>query len=192
MICTTLNRIRAHAPCNGGWHKLLAGLGKTQADDNPLPYARIVEICGFDDALWACRAEPQHTREWRSFAVWCARQSLQYTGDWRAVSAVNIAERYAHGMATEAAADAAAEAAWAAWGAARAAEAAGAAAEAAWAAWVARDAAEAAWAAWAAARAARAASSAAAREAAWAAQTERFLDVVGRAALNEPEETNVD
>lgn len=38
-ITTTLNRIRAHGPCLSGWEKLLAHLGKTKADDKPLPYA---------------------------------------------------------------------------------------------------------------------------------------------------------
>ena len=35
MITTTLNRIRAHEPCSKGCEKLLKGLGKTQADDEP-------------------------------------------------------------------------------------------------------------------------------------------------------------
>lgn len=38
-ITTTLNRIRAHRPCEPGWHKLLAGLGETVPDDEPLPFA---------------------------------------------------------------------------------------------------------------------------------------------------------
>ena len=40
MLTTTLSRIRARSPCEDGWRKLLAGLGKTAADDEPLPYAR--------------------------------------------------------------------------------------------------------------------------------------------------------
>ncbi len=51
MITTTLNRIRAHGPCAGGWAKLLKHLGKTQADDEPLPFATILESNGLDDAL---------------------------------------------------------------------------------------------------------------------------------------------
>jgi hypothetical protein len=35
MIKTTLNRIRAHSPCQEGWEKLLNHLGKTKADDEP-------------------------------------------------------------------------------------------------------------------------------------------------------------
>ena len=74
MITTTLNRIREHGPCINGWAKLLRHLDKTGADDEPLPFAGIVESNGLDDALWCCRAAPQHSHEWRLFAVWCARQ----------------------------------------------------------------------------------------------------------------------
>ena len=74
MITTTLNRIREHQPCTDGWAKLLAYLGKTKADDDPLPYAVILKSNGLDDALWCCRAEPQYSKEWRLYAVWCARQ----------------------------------------------------------------------------------------------------------------------
>jgi hypothetical protein len=156
-ITTTLNRIRAHRPCKHGWEKLLAGLGKTTADDEPLPYARIVEINGLEDALWACRVEPQHAKEWRLFAVWCARQVEHLMTDQRSRDALNVAE--------------AAEAAVAA-------VAARAAAEAAWAvAWAARADAEAAV---AAAWAARAAAWAAARATAEAAQRKKFLEIVGK------------
>jgi hypothetical protein len=181
-IYTTLNRIRAHQPCEDGWRKLLAGLGKTEADNEPLPYARIVEISGIDDALWACRAEPQYAKEWRLFAVWCARQVEHLMQDERSKRACDVAERYALGQATDDELAAASAAAWAAWDAARAASAAARAASAAAraasaAAWDAASAAawdawDAAWAASAAARAASAAAraaSAAAWDAAWAA-----------------------
>lgn len=167
MIYTTLNAIRAHSPCKESWEKLLAGLGKKKADDEPLPFATIVEICGIEDALWATSAAPEHEKEWRLFAVWCARKASKHSDDWRVVHAVQIVERYAHGMASkeqlDAASDAASDAARAAWGDA-ASDAAGAAA---WAA--ASDAARAA--AWAAARAA-------AWDAARAAQKAKFLEVV--------------
>ena len=121
-LTTTLNRIRAHSPCREGWEKLLKGLGKTAADDEPLPYSRIVEINGLYDALWCCRAEPQYTREWRLFAVWCARQVQHLMTDERSIAALDVVERYANGRATDeelaaagaAARDAARDAAWAA------------------------------------------------------------------------------
>ena len=160
MITTTLNRIRAQRPCDGGWSKLLKHLGKTKADDDPLPFSVIVESNGLDDALWCCRAEPQHAREWRLYAVWCARQVQHLMTDQRSIAAIDVAERYANGQATDAELRAA-------WAAARAAARA-AAEDAARAA--ALDAAlDAAWAA------ARAAALADARD----AQTARFLEVVG-------------
>ena len=119
MITTTLNRIREHQPCTDGWAKLLAYLGKTKADDDPLPYAVILKSNGLDDALWCCRAEPQYAKEWRLYAVWCARQVQHLTTDPRSIAAVDVAERFANGEATQAELDAAKAAAWAAaWDAA--------------------------------------------------------------------------
>lgn len=118
MITTTLNRIRAHSPCESGWKKLLAGLGKTAADDEPLSFVRIVEINGLDDALWCCRAEPKQWKVWRLFAVWCGRQVQHLMTDTRSVAALDVAERHANGNATNAELNAAAwDAAWdaAAW-----------------------------------------------------------------------------
>ena len=138
MITTTLNRIRAHSPCGEGWAKLLAGLGKTKADDEMLPFATIVKINGLDDAIWCCCAEPQYDREWRLFAVWCARQVQHLMTDTRSVTALDVAEWYANGEATDAelfvARAAARDAAWAASRAAACAAACIAARDAAWAA----------------------------------------------------------
>ena len=161
-ITTTLNRIRANLPCEAGWKKLLAGLGKTSADDAPLPYARIAEINGLDDALWCCRVEPQHAKVWRLYAVWCARQVQHLMTDPRSIAALDVAERHATGEATDdelmAARDAARDAAWDAAGDAARAAAGDAAGAAAW---------DAAWAA------ARAAAGAAAGD----AQLNKFIEV---------------
>jgi len=159
MITTTLNRIRAHSPCREGWEKLLAGLGKTMADDEPLPFARIVEINGLDDALWCCRVEPQHAKVWRLYAVWCARQVQHLMTDPRSIAALDVAERHATGEATD-------DELMAAWDAARAAARAAAWDAARVAAW------DAAWAA------ARDAALAAVRDAASEAQLSKFIEVV--------------
>ena len=175
MITTTLNRIRAHGPCADGWAKLLKHLGKTQADDDPLPFATILESNGLGDALWCCRAEPQYAREWRLFAVWCARQVQHLMTDRRSIDALDVAERHAIGQATDAELKTAGDAAWAAAGAAArdaARVAADAAGDAAWAA-----AGDAAWVAWAAADAAGDAAGDA-RAAAGDAQSREFLRVV--------------
>lgn len=151
---TTLNAIRKHEPCAGGWRKLLHHLGKTEADDEPLLIRTILEINGFDDALWCLRAVDGHDKDIRLLAVAYARQVQFLMTDPRSIAALDVAERYARGEASKEELDAARDAAWdardAAWAAAWAAGAA------AWAA------------ARAAARAARAAGDAA-RAAAWAA-----------------------
>ena len=123
-ITTTLNRIKAHSPCQDGWRKLLKYLGKTEADNEPLPYSQIVESNGLNDALWCCRAEPKYSKEWRLFAVWCARQVQHLMKDERSVNAIDIAEKHANGNATDEELAAARVAAWdaardAAWAAAR-------------------------------------------------------------------------
>jgi hypothetical protein len=146
MLTTTLNAIRDQDPCVDGWQKLLNHLGKTGPDDEPVTLATILDSNGFDHALWALRCVTGHDRALRHYAVWCARQVQHLMMDPRSVEALDVAERYADGLAT----DEELSAAWAAaWAVARAA---------AWAA---------AW-AWAAARAAAwAVARAAARDAAW-------------------------
>ncbi len=171
MITTTLNRIRAHAPCADGWAKLLAHIGKTRPDDEPLPYSVIVESNGLADALWACRASPEHQREWRLFAVWCARQVQPLMKDPRSIAALDVAERHARGEATDAELSEARKAAAAAY-----ADAAADAAYAAAAAYAYADAA--AYAAAAAAAYAYADARARARD----AQKAEFLRIVGGAS----------
>ena len=125
MLHTTLNKIRECGPCADGWAKLLGHLGKTQADDAPLPFRVIVESNGLDDALWAMRSAPEYDQEWRLYAVWCARQVQHLMTDPRSIAALDVAARFANGEATHeelyaarAAAWAAARAAWDAAGAA--------------------------------------------------------------------------
>src|ERR1700690_3825468 len=161
-FCTSLNRIRAHGPCESGWTKLLRHLGKTKADDELLPFAVIVESNGIDDALWCCRSV-DYDRVWRLYAVWCARQVQHLMKDAPLIAVLDVAQDYAIGLATRDALERAVDAAWAAPG------------DAAW------DAAMNA--AWAAARAAAWAAAmnaawAAARDAARGAQQVMFLRVV--------------
>ena len=159
---TTLNRIRSHHPCADGWENLLTHLGKTKADDDPLDLLTILDSNGLDDTLWCFRAVEGYDKEIRLYAVWCARQVQHLMKDPRSIDAIDVAERFANGTASNEELAAAMAAAWdaamAAAGHARDAArvAAGAAARDAWAA---------AWdAAMAAARVAEDAAKAAARE----------------------------
>ena len=72
---TTLNEIRSQRPCKDGWEKLLSGIGKTIADDEPLSLLTILDINGLDDALWCLRV-PSLDRLSRHFQAWCADQVL--------------------------------------------------------------------------------------------------------------------
>ena len=126
---TTLKAIRNYTPCGPGWEKLLAYLGKTEADDAPLALTTILDSNGLDDAIWALRAVDD-VRKVRLFAVACARQVQHLMQDQRSLKALDVAERFANGEATEKEL----RVAWAAaWAAARAA-AGDAAGDAAWAA----------------------------------------------------------
>ncbi len=170
---TTLNLIRAAKPCEDGWRKLLSGLGKTQADDEPLPLLRVLDICGLDDALWVLSYAMPDDRLARHFQASCAERVLhlfeaERPGDLRVREQIAMlkddtatkAERKATRDAALVAWVAAWDAAWAARTAARTA-----ARDAAWdAAWAARDA------AWYAASAAASAAALTASAAAWAAE----------------------
>ena len=174
---TTLARIRAQAPCQEGWEKLLKGLGKTQADDKPLAYSRILEINGLDDALWCARAEPQYP--WRELAIIYAEGVRHLMTDQRLLDCLEVVRRHCQGLATDqelaaawASAGASAGAATIAAARAAAGDSAGAAASAA--AWASAGAA-----AWAAASAA---TIAAAGAAAWAAASAATIAAAGDAA----------
>ena len=119
---TTLNKIREHEPCTDGWQKLLSHLGKTKADDEPLAFTTILDSNGLDDALWCMRSSPEYDKDWRLFAVWCARQVQHLMTDPRSTAALDVAERHAHGSATDDELAAAWVAAWAAAWAATSAE----------------------------------------------------------------------
>jgi len=112
MLTTTLNAIRAHDPCDDGWQTLLAHLGKTGPDDEPVPFAAILASNGFHDALWALRCVAGHDREIRHYAVWCARQVQHLMTDPRSLRALDVAERHADGLTTDAELAAARAAAW--------------------------------------------------------------------------------
>jgi hypothetical protein len=190
MITTTLRQIRQHNPCSEGWRTLLSSLGKTGADDDPLPLVTILQSNGLDDALWCLRTVAGYDKEITRFALACAQEVKHLMTDQRSLDALDAVERHLESPLSREELDrvlaAAREAAWAAAveAAARATEAAaeaaaGAAGAAAGAAaWAAVDAA--AWAAEAAGAAEEAeAAWAAARSAARARQSQIFEGIFG-------------
>jgi hypothetical protein len=111
--------IRSWGPCydpskylRGDWR----GTAVTLLRDNRIPVA---------DRLWGVlRTDLCSEKLMRLFAVWCARQVQHLMEDPRSINALDVAERFANGQATEqerdaaraAAGDAARDAAWAAAG----------------------------------------------------------------------------
>ena len=173
MITTTLNAIRAEHPCEDGWKRLLIDLGKTKADDEPLPLVTILDSNGIDDALWCLRAVEGYDKEKRVFAVWCVRQVQHLLTDPRSIAALDVAERFANGLASQEEL----EAAWTAADAARAADAV--AYRAARAAWQASSAAYSAYSAAYAAYSAAWQAADAVVDVARTAQTEKFKEIFG-------------
>lgn len=129
MITITLNKIKAHGFCADGWKKLLDSKGKTEADDEEFPLADVLDSNGLDDALWCLRCLPEHNAKWRLLAVKFAREVQHLMEDERSIKALDVAEKYFRGEATDqelkdardAAEDAVGDARNAAWAAARAA-----------------------------------------------------------------------
>ncbi|CAJ9734887.1 putative bacteriophage protein [Burkholderia pseudomallei] len=199
----TLAALRKAGACYEGYNKLVRSIqGKAfsaeDADRNSyipfkhdaeIPLLDILKSNGLDDALWTLRCISGADRDLRLFAVWCARQVEHLMQDQCSKDALNVAERFANGEATDeeraAARDAARDAARA--------TARAAARDAAWAtawgaAWAAAGGAARAAAGGAAGAAARATAWATAWDAAWGAAWATAWDAAWGAALDAQKE----
>ena len=78
---------------------MLRGLGKIRADDEPLPYGKILEICGLEDALWATRTE-EDTQWLKELALVYARHVEHLMVDLSSLSPLDVTERYLSGRAS--------------------------------------------------------------------------------------------
>lgn len=87
---TTLNKIKSSSPCYKGWRTLLEGLGKTEADDEPLHFLDILRINGDGDAFWSLRAFS--VKERQVFAIGASRQVQHLCPDFEHL--LNMAEAF--------------------------------------------------------------------------------------------------
>ena len=138
VVTTTLRQIRQHEPCADGWRTLLSSLGKTGADDEPLPLTTILRSNGLDDALWCLRTITGYDREITRFVLACVQEVSHLMTDKRSLDVLSALERHLESPLSERELDKVLAAAWeaevaeaAAWAAVEAARAAKWAAEAA-------------------------------------------------------------
>lgn len=98
MKTTTLKKIERLDHDSSHWWRLLNALKKFEADDEPLPYSRILEACGLKFALWATRTEEDF--KWvKELAIAYARHISYLMSDPRSVKALDVAERFLAGEA---------------------------------------------------------------------------------------------
>lgn len=97
----TSNNLRAYSPCVDGWTKFLSKTGKIKGDDEITPIQTILELNGFKDALWSLRGVHGKDTEIRLYAVYCARLFTHLMKDKSSLQALDIAEKYAKGDASE-------------------------------------------------------------------------------------------
>ncbi|NBJ19735.1 hypothetical protein GT625_13475 [Burkholderia thailandensis] len=124
----TLAALRKSGACYEGYNKFVRSIqGETFSaedanreayihfrHDAEIPLLDILKSNGLDDALWTLRCISGADRDLRLFAVWCARQVEHLLQDQCSKDALNVAERFANGEATDEERDAALDAAWAA------------------------------------------------------------------------------
>jgi hypothetical protein len=110
-----LSTLRKHSACLEGYNEVVRMLqgrpfstkdaGRASyiacAHNEPISLVSIARNNGLADALWALRCIPGCDRDARLFAVWCARQVEHLMTNQRSKDALNVAERFANGEATE-------------------------------------------------------------------------------------------
>lgn len=69
--------------------------------NTPITVRQIVEAVGIHDALWCLRTMPEHDARWRLLALRYARRVQHLMANPRSLAALDVAERYAHGFATD-------------------------------------------------------------------------------------------
>ena len=124
-MTVTLPALRKKGACLAGYNKLVRALQGVEfsskdeeretyirfAHKEPVTLEAILANNGLDDALWALRCVPEVDRDAYLFAVWCARQVQHLMTDPRSLNALDVAEAFANGNATEAERDAVGDAA---------------------------------------------------------------------------------
>ena len=107
----TLKQLRQHGACVDGYNKVVCMLNGVKykeretymrfEQEEPISLIDIANNNGIDDAIWCLRCNQEWDRDSRLFAVWCARQVQHLMTDERSINALDVAEKFANGKATQ-------------------------------------------------------------------------------------------
>lgn len=70
MLCTTLRALAPEEDFNWYREDLTKKLGKTERDDEPLPFSKIVALIGLQPTLRFLPYAPEHQEYWDSYKKW--------------------------------------------------------------------------------------------------------------------------
>lgn len=95
---TTLNEIRdCLIEDPDSWNKLLNRLGKTESDDDPLSFIKILDVLGIQDASWCLWVLPEYSRNVMEFKLKCARR-VEMDDHPRAKLLLDAVEKFINGQ----------------------------------------------------------------------------------------------
>ena len=107
MLHTTFRRAKWAGACPEGYEKMAKALGgdKRYGMDTPIPLDKILEVCGFDDALWALQIVIEPVEKEIKLACDYASHALpiweeRYPDDPRPRQAIEMTRKYINGQAT--------------------------------------------------------------------------------------------
>ena len=63
MLYLSRNQIAKFHPCKDGWNNLVEKTAGTYADDDPIPFSKLLEIYPVQDVIWAFRCNWEEGRE---------------------------------------------------------------------------------------------------------------------------------
>lgn len=103
---TTINKMRAARPCYSGFQKFLRDSGRTTADDDNdiVRVDEVLRIAGLDAALWTLRTvegTPAQLKAIKMLGIRYARSVEHLLIDPRIKPALDVAERYVNGQASD-------------------------------------------------------------------------------------------